>query len=240
MPLKSQTRLKPVSGFFYRQDSLLPLARKRAIFNTMRQHTPTTGLATLILAGGTGTRMGGCDKPLLPLGQHPVLSRLITLLRPHCMALALSANGNAARYAPWQIPVLPDANPTYGPLAGVLAGLLWARGCGATTLLTVPGDTPFIPPTLATALMPAPAVAASGGRRHHLVATWPVDCAEALQKWLENTQDNSQRRVRLFADTLGMREVCFGTTPHDPFFNINTPTDYATACRWVQNEAPHA
>lgn len=206
----------------------------------MIQATSHTGLATLILAGGTGMRMGGCDKPLLALGHKPVLSRLCSLLSPHSMALALSANGDATRYARWNLPVLPDANTTYGPLAGVLAGLLWARSCGAHTLLTIPGDTPFIPSTLATDLMPAPAVAASGGRRHHLVATWPVSCAEALQTWLTATQDKSQRRVRLFADTLGMREVSYSTKPYDPFFNINTPADYETACLWVREGLPHA
>ena len=185
-------------------------------------------------------RMGGCDKPLLPLAGVPIISHLCAKLSPHCMALAISANGDAARYAHWGLPVLPDATPAYGPLAGVLAGLLWARAIGAHTLLTIPGDTPFIPATLATALMPAPAVAASAGRRHHLVATWPVQCAQALQTWLAATQNDSQRRVRLFADTVNMREVSFKATPHDPFFNINTPADYATAQQWVQEGTAHA
>lgn len=141
-------------------------------------------VAAIILAGGRGLRMGGCDKPLLALNEEPLLAHLIRSLIPQCTALALSANGDPSRFAPWGIPVLPDTMHDCGPLAGVLAGLQWARTQNCDTLLTVPGDTPFIPPTLASTLLPAPAVAVSGGREHPLVATWPTACLEQLQDWL--------------------------------------------------------
>ena len=115
--------------------------------------------------------------------------------------------------------MLPDPIPGQGPLGGVLAGLEWAATLGAISLLTVPGDTPLIPPGLAVALAPAPAVAESGDRRHHLVALWPVAAGPALRAWLETP---GPRSVRAFADTLAMRPVRFAG---DPFANVNTPAD---------------
>ncbi|MFB9871657.1 molybdenum cofactor guanylyltransferase [Acetobacter farinalis] len=187
-------------------------------------------LAALVLAGGTGTRMGGCDKPLLPLSGHrTVLDFVLAALRPHCAAIALSANGNPSRFAPWGLPVLPDTQADMGPLAGILEGLLWAESQNCSVLITVPGDTPFIPPDLPLHVLPAPAVAVSENQRHHLVASWPVSCRAALQTWLAQPEHPDKRRIRSFAATLGMRDVLFPDQTPDLFFNINTPDDYACA-----------
>ena len=165
--------------------------------------------------------MGGGDKPLLRLGNHTLLARILTGLALDHPHIAISANGDPARFAPCNRPVLPDPIPNQGPLGGVLAGLEWAASLGADTLLTVPGDTPLIPLRLAAALAPGPSVAESQGRRHHLVALWPVSAAGPLRAWLEQP---GPRSVRAFADTLAMRPVTF---PGDPFANVNTPGDLA-------------
>src|SRR5579875_3676841 len=118
------------------------------------------GLAALVLAGGGARRMGGGDKPLLRIGGATLLERLLAVLGVETARIAISANGDPARFAATGFPVLPDrAFAGEGPLAGLLAGLDWAAGQGADTLLTVPGDTPFIPSGLAAALSPAPACA---------------------------------------------------------------------------------
>jgi molybdopterin-guanine dinucleotide biosynthesis protein A len=178
----------------------------------------TALIPCLILAGGEARRMGGGDKTLRLLAGQTLLARIITALAP--APIAISANGDPARFAT-TLPVLPDGMPGQGPLSGVLAGLDWAASLGADTLLTVPGDTPLIPPGLAALLAPAPSVAESGGRVHHLVALWPVSAADPLRNWLAKP---GSRSVRAFAETLGMRRVAFSA---DPFANINTPTDLA-------------
>lgn len=174
-----------------------------------------------MLAGGRATRMGGGDKPLLALGSETLLDRLLARLRPQVAALALSANGDPARFARFGLPVLPDAVPDAGPLAGVSAALHWASGLGYESVLTVPGDTPFVPLDLAARLAPAPCWAMSGGMVHPLVALWPAAAAPALAAWL--AQGHS-RRVRDFGEALGMRAAVFTAAP-DPFDNINTPAD---------------
>jgi molybdopterin-guanine dinucleotide biosynthesis protein A len=172
----------------------------------------------MVLAGGQASRMGGGDKPLLSVGGRTLLRRILDTLEPDHRHIALSANGDPARFGVG-LPVLADVLPGCGPLGGVLTGLEWAAGLGAEALLTVPGDTPLIPPGLAAALAPAPAVAESGGRRHHLVALWPVRAAAPLRAWLAAP---GSRSVREFGGTLGMRGVAFGG---DPFVNVNTPRD---------------
>lgn len=191
-------------------------------------------IAGLILAGGGGRRMGGLDKPLLHLGDRTLLQHVMDRLVPQVGPLALSANGDPARFAGFGLPVLADEVPDRGPLAGLLRGLDWAAAQGCITLLSVPGDTPFIPDGLLAALSPAPAVVVSEGRRHHLVAHWPVACRTRLRAFLA-TDDG--RSVFVFARLLGMREVEFGLP--DPFFNINTPADLAAAAtRLASASAP--
>jgi molybdopterin-guanine dinucleotide biosynthesis protein A len=184
----------------------------------------------VILAGGRASRMGGGDKTLLPLGGAPILSHVLRRLGASHERLALSANGDPVRFAAFGLPVLADM-VSVGPLAGILAGLRWAAAGGADLLLTVPGDSPFLPPTIASALAPAPAMAASGGRRHPTVALWRTQDAGALAAHLDALDPEHKRGFSVvgFADAIGMRVVTFETDEFDPFFNVNTPDDLARA-----------
>ena len=189
-------------------------------------------IAGLILAGGEARRLGGADKALVALGGKTMLGHLLVRLELQAGVVAISANGDPARFAAFGKPVLGDGPfAGQGPLAGLLAGLDWAAGLGAEELLTVPCDTPFVPVDLVARLAPAPARAASGGQPHHLVALWPVAARVALRARLHET---AARGVAAFSATLGMRTVAFSPVAFaggawDPFLNINTPEDLAAA-----------
>lgn len=169
--------------------------------------------------------MGGADKPLLTVGGRTMLEIVIAALDlPH---VAIAANGDPARFAAYRRPVLPDGPFLgQGPLAGVLAGLDWAATLGVTELLTAPGDMPFLPNGLAAFLTPAPSAVAYGGRRHHLVAAWPVESRHLLR---ETLQSGGSRRVADFAARVGMRYVNFPLQDGDPFANINTENELTAA-----------
>ena len=183
-------------------------------------------IAALILAGGKGTRLGGVDKAFVDLAGQPLLDHLLARLAPQAAAIAISANGDPARFAPYRLPVLPDgAWAGKGPLAGIAAGLAWASSIGASALASVPVDTPFIPPDLLARLTPPPAVAVWQGRQHHLVALWPVTLLQRLTAFLAAP---GAYKVRDALALDGARQVIF-TDPADPFLNINTPENHAEA-----------
>ena len=100
----------------------------------------------VILAGGLASRMGGGDKSLRPLAGRRVIDHVLERLRPQVTHMALNANGDPARFAAFDLPVIADSMAEFpGPLAGILAGMDWAAAEGAEHILTVAADTPFFP-----------------------------------------------------------------------------------------------
>lgn len=190
----------------------------------------------VILAGGQATRMGGGDKGLLPLGGQTLLQRVLDRLAPQVADVALNANGDPLRFAAFDLPILPDSVTGFaGPLAGVLAGLDWAAGQGAETIVTAAADTPFFPCDLVPQLllrsegMAHPLVLAAtpdakrGTARHPTFGLWPV----ALRDDLRTALDGGLRKVVLWTEKHGGREALF--PQEQAFFNVNTPADLAEA-----------
>lgn len=192
---------------------------------------PIKQVAGVILAGGQARRMGGGDKCLLPLAEgQSLLSRIVARLAPQVGRIALNANGDPARFAGLGLPVLPDALADAGPLAGVLAAMVWARGQGCDAVVTVAGDTPFFPADLVARLSAgrgAAAVAlAATDRVHPVFALWDVSLVAALEAAL----GDGTRRVMDFAAAHHAVTVDFPAGDGgDPFFNINTPDDLRRA-----------
>jgi molybdopterin-guanine dinucleotide biosynthesis protein A len=186
-------------------------------------------MCCIVLAGGQATRLGGVQKALLPLGGKPIIGHVLDRLAPQADALAISANADTERYAALGYPVLSDPIEGRGPLGGILAGLAWARSLGADTLLSVPGDTPFVPRDLAARLTPAPACAESATGTHWPIALWPTASMAVLCDWLSTQPSGS---VRHFGALIGLRRVHFADG-NDPFHNINTPEDLASAAHFL-------
>jgi molybdopterin-guanine dinucleotide biosynthesis protein A len=174
--------------------------------------------------------MGGVDKALVPLAGAPLLAHVIARLEPQVERLALSANGDAARFARFGLPVLPDADGA-GPLAGVLAALRWAAPLGATAVVSAPVDGPFLPGDLCPRLCLAAesaaeglAVARAGGRLHPTFALWPVGLAGPLAAFLDS---GAKPKVMDFVAAHGTTEARFADG--SGFDNLNTPEDLARA-----------
>jgi molybdenum cofactor guanylyltransferase len=203
-----------------------------------------SGVAGLLLAGGQSRRMGGGDKSLLPLGSRPILAHIIDRARPQVGSLALNANGDPARFAPFGLPVLPDLIEGYaGPLAGVLTGLRWAgtRADRPDWIVTIATDTPFFPTDLVARMLGAVrdgdfelACAASGGRSHPVFGLWPVRLAAELETALLL---EGMRKIDAWTARYRLAVVEFDSVPCDPFFNVNTPEDLARAQRLLTTTA---
>lgn len=205
----------------------------------MTTTAPTAGvIAGVIIAGGQATRMGGGDKCLIPLAGKPLLARVVHRLELQVGALLLNTNADSHRFERFGLPVAADIVPgRLGPLAGILTGMEWAAAQGKrfTHIVTVAGDTPFLPDTLVAGLAEAAgngagriALARSDGRVHPIFGLWPVRLAGPLRAFLDKGETF---KVRAFAEQAA--EVVFADFPvigdRDPFFNINTPEDLRRA-----------
>jgi molybdopterin-guanine dinucleotide biosynthesis protein A len=192
----------------------------------------------VILAGGQSRRMGGGDKGLRKLGGQTLLARVIDRLRPQVGAMAINANGDPARLRDYGLPVIADSVADYpGPLAGVLAGLDWAAGRGASHIVTAAADTPFFPTDLVQRLIAAAAAGKTplasarslsprrGMSRHPTFGLWPV----ALREDLREALAGDMRKIIVWTDRHGCALAEFASDPFDPFFNVNTPEDMAIA-----------
>lgn len=188
-------------------------------------------MACVVLAGGLARRMGGGDKALRLLDGRTLLDHVLDRVVPQVRAVALNANGDAARFAAWGLPVLADPVPDHpGPLAGVLAGMRWAQAHfpDAEDLLSAPTDTPFLPRDLARRLRDGRgsadiAVAVSAGQHHPVIALWPVRLADALDRDLRA----GARRIDRWTASYAVAAVEFSAEEGDPFFNVNRPEDLA-------------
>jgi molybdopterin-guanine dinucleotide biosynthesis protein A len=175
-----------------------------------------------------------------------LLHRVIHRLQPQVAGIAVNANGDAARFDGFGLPVLPDSiNGFPGPLAGVLAGLDWAAEQGAESIVTVAADTPFFPANLVEVLqntaqgLTHPLVLAatprgeektksmsrSGLIRHPTFGLWPVALRDDLRVALED----GIKKVVIWTEKHDGREAVFPTDQGDPFFNVNTPEDLEAA-----------
>ncbi|MDP3158660.1 MAG: NTP transferase domain-containing protein, partial [Reyranella sp.] len=95
-------------------------------------------LVGVVLAGGEGKRMGpGPLKPLRLLAGRPMVAHVVERLRPQVMDLVVIANQPAAAFKALKVAVIADPPDVQraartdgrklGPLAGILAGMEWAK-----------------------------------------------------------------------------------------------------------------
>ncbi len=211
-------------------------------------------LVGVVLAGGEGRRMGaGPPKPLRLLGGRPMVAHVIERLRPQVMDLVVVANDPLPGVKALGVPVVSDPPEVreaavregrrLGPLAGILAGMEWARAHHphAGWILTAPADTPFLPLDLTVRLcglmhVPEPDVlmVRHGGRREHTMAVWSVGLAADLRRAL---LDEGLRRVEDFARRHAFHELAWPGDPA-PFLNVNTPAELSLAANRLARQVP--
>ena len=174
----------------------------------------------IVLAGGQGRRMGGVDKGLQPLRGRPMVAHVIERLAPQVDEIVVNANQNLEAYRAFGHRVVPDAVGGFaGPLAGLHAGL----GAATTAYaVTVPCDSPFLPPDLVARLMGALrdhdlSVAKTGDQPHPVFSLVRV----AVRGHLEAFLAAGGRKIDAWYATLKVVEVPFDDES-EAFRNINT------------------
>jgi molybdopterin-guanine dinucleotide biosynthesis protein A len=132
--------------------------------------------------------------------------------------------GSEAEGLAGALPVLHDlpSDPD-GPLAGVRAGLIWARGLGAASLAVIPCDSPILPDDLIQRLIAhavgGAAMAETEDGVQPLFAVWPV---WALPRLEAATAEGAHPPTWRVLHDLGAARVRFAAAD---LANINTRED---------------
>lgn len=207
-------------------------------------------VAGVILIGGSSQRMRKYlqeqqphlhHKSQLPLHPHThqnILDVVLTKAQQCVDPIVLSCN-IPDDFADYELIKLPDAETWEGPLAGIATALRWIKeNTSKHFLATFPGDSPLFPLSVVPKLLShsnknnvAVSVARYGDQISPLFGVWHISAADKLEKYL----NEGNTRVIQFLHGLGAGELDFSALKDDkenwefaidPFFNINTPSDY--------------
>ncbi|MEO7027433.1 MAG: molybdenum cofactor guanylyltransferase [Caulobacteraceae bacterium] len=186
----------------------------------MAPDVPPLRLAGLVLAGGRSKRFGS-EKAVALFRGRPMLDWSLDALATVCGAVAVSARAEsaAADLARGRgLPVLADdPDIPEGPLAGIAAGIAWARNSGFTHLATLPCDAPLVGAEQLRRLIAEAAAtgafAVTPDGPQPLIAIWPV---AAFQR--PRGEHPPTRSLLLTLDAL---PVFYESAA--PFTNLNQP-----------------
>ena len=192
---------------------------------TMASNNSDNNVTAVILAGGMARRMGGQDKGLIELNGRPMIEYVIDALKPQVDSIVINANRNLEQYRRYGYPVVEDMTGDYfGPLVGMASGL---QACSSDRILTVPCDSPFVPPVLADKLNAALleqgadlSVANDSERMQPVFAMLRRHLLPSLLAYL----DDGGRKIDTWYAEHQMALADFSEWP-DAFININTPED---------------
>ncbi|WIK64114.1 molybdenum cofactor guanylyltransferase [Gleimia hominis] len=191
---------------------------------------PSTQVGAIVLAGGTGRRLGGQSKPNLKLAQKRLLDHVLDgLLKSGFTA------PNIAVIAPENVDVPPGVqraleNPPHGgPLAGLAVGLKALNNCEAVFVTTC--DAPFSA-QLATQLIDAlhactadgVCAIGTGNYAQHLLAAYRT---QSLKKEIEKRGGQVRNvSVKRFVAPMRLRTL---ELDDDAQMDIDTWEDYGRA-----------
>ena len=105
----------------------------------------------VILVGGLSSRMGGGIKSLKKFNDKIIFDRIMDNLKKQVKKIIINSNDVEGLFIKYKSEIIKDNLKGFlGPLAGIHASLKWLNinAKNVEWLITVPGDTPFIPKNL--------------------------------------------------------------------------------------------
>ena len=197
----------------------------------------------VILAGGASRRFGS-DKCAARLRGRPLLEWVIERAQPQVEMLLVNANNPKTGRHASGLEFISDEIPGEGPLGGILVALEEADRRGFAHMASFACDTPFFPHATVAHLSDAllanhgdVAVARCGSTAHRVFALWAVTCRARLREGFARGA-RSMREAEQWLTPAWADFPAQGGPEGDPFFNINTTADLATAERWLSG-SPH-
>ena len=137
--------------------------------------------------------------------------------------------------------ITKDFKEGLGPLGGILSAMKWIKKNKKKYhwISTFPSDTPFFTKKELKIFYEKIRIdksklffAKSQKTRHNIFGLWSID----LINRLESDLIAGERKVEVWANSIGVNTIDFKYKNIDPFFNINTKEDYDKALRIINND----
>ena len=186
-----------------------------------------------VLAGGKSQRFGE-DKSQVKLNGKLLIDYILSEIIDEFKEILIVSN-NQIKYKNYKnISLINDLKKDQGPLGGVLSAMKWAKEKNDKYkwISTFPVDTPFFKKDILQKFLSEIDseesklfFIKSNNTRHNIFGIWSID----LMKKLEHDLNEGQRKVEVWANSVGVKVINMEFINKDPFFNINTKEDLEKA-----------
>ena len=187
----------------------------------------------VVLAGGKSQRFGE-DKSQVKLGGKLLIDYILSEIIEEFSEILVVSNSSIDFKHYDKILVIEDIKKNLGPLGGVLTAMKWIKDNNKDYkwISTFPVDTPFFKHSILQKFLQniSPEEGnlffiKSNNTRHNIFGLWSIDLMEKLEEDL----DKGERKVELWANSIGVKTINIEFQNKDPFFNINTKEDLEKA-----------
>ena len=194
----------------------------------------------VVLAGGKSQRFGQ-DKSQVKLQGKLLINYILNEIVDEFNETLIIANDSINFMKSKKISITKDFQSGLGPLAGVLTAMKWVKEKNKTYkwISTFPVDTPFFTKKELKFFFKNININESKlffirnkNTRHNIFGLWSLDLMEKLETDLMK----GERKVEVWADSVGVSMVNIDYKKPDPFFNINTEEDLSKAIKILKND----
>ena len=194
----------------------------------------------VVLAGGKSQRFGQ-DKSQVKLQNKLLIDYILEEIVDEFKEILIIANEQIKFMQSQNISVIKDFKSGVGPLGGVLTAMKWIKKNNKhyKWISTFPSDTPFFTKKELKYFYKKIEInesklffIKSKNKRHNIFGLWSVSLIEKLEADIMK----GERKVEIWADSIGVKTVNIDYKKPDPFFNINTKEDLDKAVKEIQND----
>ena len=197
-------------------------------------------ILSVVLAGGKSKRFGE-DKSQVKLEGKILIDYILSEIIDEFNETLIVANQNINFIQSSKISLIKDFKEGQGPLGGVLSAMKWIKENKKkySWISTFPVDTPFFTKKVLKSFYKNIKIdegklffIRSKETRHNIFGLWSVD----LMDQLESDLLKGDRKVELWANSMGVKTINIEYQNIDPFFNINTKEDLEIALNMMKND----
>ena len=194
----------------------------------------------VVLAGGKSQRFGQ-DKSQVKLQDKLLIDYILSEIIDEFNETLIVANEKINFMSSNNISITKDFKSGLGPLGGVLTAMKWIKENDKKYkwISTFPSDTPFFTKKELKFFYKNINInksklffIKSKETRHNIFGLWSLDLMDQLEKDLLK----GERKVEVWANSIGVSTVNINYKKLDPFFNINTKQDLKKAVKIMNNE----